>query len=92
MLKTATLLYAADTDRVDPDIDLEKWFVNSKYAEMKFSELIEMIYPNYPDQQDFLKQYLGNKEIGDGHRGIANFLSSIFSSQVYQYSQQNLTS
>ncbi|MGC1121259.1 MAG: SIR2 family protein [Candidatus Methanofastidiosia archaeon] len=71
MLKTASLLYAADTDRVDPDIDLEKWFVNSKYAEMKFSELIEMIYPNYPDQQDFLKQYLGNKEIGDGHRGIA---------------------
>jgi len=71
MLKTAGLLYAADSDVVDPNVDLEEWFIRSKYAQMEYSELIEKIYPNYPGQQDFLKEYLNNYEIGQAHRGIA---------------------
>jgi hypothetical protein len=71
MLKTAGLLYAADSDVVDPNVNLEEWFIRSKYAQMEYSELIEKVYPNYPDQQNFLKEYLNNHEIGHAHRGIA---------------------
>ena len=38
---------------------------------MSYAELIERIYPNYPDQQSFLKSNLGNKEVGQAHRAIA---------------------
>ena len=71
MLKTASLLYAADNEVTDSDIDLEKWFIESTYAQMGYSELVEKIYPKYPEQQDFLKQYLNYHEIGNAHRGIA---------------------
>lgn len=71
MLKTAGLLHAADSDVVGPNVDLEEWFIRSEYAQMEYSELIEKIYPNYPDQQDFLKEYLNNYEVGQAHRGIA---------------------
>lgn len=71
MLKTAGLLHAADSGVVDPHVDLEDWFIRSKYAQMEYSELIEKLYPNYPDQQDFLKEYLNNYEIRQAHRGIA---------------------
>lgn len=71
MLKTAGLLYATDNEKIDTNVNLEEWFLKSKYADMQYSELIEKIYPNYPAQQDFLKNYLGNKEIGQSHKGIA---------------------
>lgn len=71
MLKTATLLYSAENEVQDPSINIEEWFTESKYAEMSYSELIEQIYPNYPDQQSFLKSYLDNRPIGQSHRGIA---------------------
>lgn len=71
MLKTASLLYAADIDAVDPNVNLEEWFLKSKYAQMEYSELIGKIYPNYPDQQSFLKNYLDSKDIGQAHKGIA---------------------
>ncbi len=74
MLKTASLLYAADSDRVDPNVDLEDWFIRSKYAQMEYSELIERIYPHYPDQQDFLKSYINKYEIGQAHRGITELV------------------
>ncbi len=70
MLKTAGLLYAADHDAVD-DVNIEEWFAESKYAQMGYAELMEGIYPNYPDQQNFLDSYLGNREIGRAHIGIA---------------------
>lgn len=73
MLKTAGLLYIADNPNkeIDSDFDLEKWFIKSKYAEMEYSELMELIYPKNPDQQDFLKKYLNNREIGESHKGTA---------------------
>lgn len=71
MLKTASLLYAADAEEIDPEIDLESWFIKSDYAKLSYSELIEKIYPNYPDQQSFLKDYLDNQEVGQAHRAIA---------------------
>ncbi len=73
MLKTAGLLYIADNpdEEVDSDFDLEKWFIESKYAQMKYSELMELIYSKNPDQQDFLKKNLDNNDIGESHKGIA---------------------
>lgn len=71
MLKTAGLIYAAESDDVDNNINLEKWFTQSKYAKLEYAELISRIYPNYPDQQNFLKEYLTNYDIGQAHHGIA---------------------
>lgn len=71
MLKTASLLYAADNETIDSKINLEEWFTKSKYAQMEYSELIGKLYPSYPDQQEFLKGYLDKYEIGQAHRGIA---------------------
>lgn len=71
MLKTAGLLYAADSKEVDRNIDLEKWFISSKYAALEYAELIRLIYPNSPDQQHFLKQYLMDHEIGESHFAVA---------------------
>lgn len=70
MLKTAGLLYSAE-DGTDREIDLEKWFIDSKYAEMEYSELIGEIYSTSAEQQAFLKDYLNNYEVGDAHRSIA---------------------
>jgi hypothetical protein len=74
MLKTASLLYAVENETIDKTIDLEAWFTSSKFAHMQYSELIEKIYPHYPDQQDFLKNYLNNKEVGTAHLGIAEMV------------------
>ncbi len=71
MLKTAGLLYASEVDKVDPLIDLKKWFLQSEYAELPYSELIGQIYPNYPDQQRFLKEYLNDHKTGEAHTLIA---------------------
>jgi len=71
MLKTAGLIYAAENDDVDNNINLEEWFIQSKYAALEYAELISQIYPNYPDQQNFLKEYLTDYEIGQAHHGIA---------------------
>jgi hypothetical protein len=73
MLKTAGLLYIADNPnkKIDSGFNLEKWFIESKYAQMEYSELMELIYSKNPDQQDFLKKYLNNHEIGESHKGIA---------------------
>ncbi len=71
MLKTAALLYASENEEVDPRVDLEGWFVASEYAQMTYSELIAQIYPNYPDQQRFLKEYLTEHRTGEGHLLVA---------------------
>jgi len=73
MLKTAGFLYIAGNPdkKIGSDLDLEKWFIESKYAQMEYSELMELLYPKNPDQQDFLKKYLNNYEIGESHKGIA---------------------
>ncbi len=69
MLKTAGLLYA--DEGTDTNVNLEEWFINSNYAKMKYAELIGEIYPTPAEQQNFLKEYLEENEIGDAHRSIA---------------------
>jgi len=71
MLKTAGLLYASDNEQIDPSVDLEQWFLQSKYVDLPYSELIEQIYPHYPDQQQFLKEYLEDHKVGESHLLIA---------------------
>lgn len=74
MLKTAVLLYAVDNPGENAEVDIEKWFLNSRYAQMTYSELIGSIYPHNTDQQQFLSSYLEGHEIGQSHRGIAELV------------------
>ncbi len=74
MMKTAGVLWAADNKDGNSTIDasqLEEWFIKSNYSKMEYNELMHQLYPNYPDQQSFLKEYLNGKEPGLSHRGIA---------------------
>lgn len=71
MLKTASLLYAADNLELKQNVNIEEWFISSDYAKMGYAELIEKLYPCYPDQQSFLKQYLESYSAGESHKGIA---------------------
>jgi len=71
MLKTASLLYVAENDSIDPHVNLEDWFIKSSYSNMEYSELIEKIYSHNPDQQNFLEHYLSAYDIGEAHRYIA---------------------
>lgn len=77
MLKTASLLYVAENEEADPKISkdqIESWFLKSEYAKMEYAELMDLLYPNVPDQQNFLKGYLNGHKIGDSHRGIAELV------------------
>jgi len=76
MLKTVSLLYAAENEkRVDKEttknIDYAKWFLNSDYAEMTYPKLIKELYPTHPEQQNFLQKYLSGKKPGTVHELIA---------------------
>lgn len=71
MLKTAGLLYVSENQQEDVSIDLQTWFVASKYSQMTYAELIAQIYPNYPDQQQFLKKYLTEHKTGEAHLLVA---------------------
>ena len=73
MLQTAGLLYVESVanGEKDPKIDLEKWFQSSQYSQMSYAELMDQLYPNYPDQQIFLKQALGTHPVGEVHQLIA---------------------
>ncbi|MFZ7132626.1 MAG: SIR2 family protein [Eubacteriales bacterium] len=72
MLKTAGILYVADNPKEEiMNVDLEKWFLESEYSKMEYSELMELIYSKNPDQQDFLKKSLNDHDIGESHKGIA---------------------
>lgn len=74
MMKTASLLYISENEGVNPDLDrnqIEGWFLQSDYAKMEYAELMDILYPNSPDQQSFLKEYLNGHSIGESHRGIA---------------------
>jgi hypothetical protein len=71
MLKTAGLLYASENQSVDTSIDLQEWFIKSKYSQMTYAELIGQIYPNHPDQQQFLKEYLTRHKTGEVHLLVA---------------------
>ena len=74
MIKTASLLYASETDKIDSKIDLEKWFIDSKYSKMSYSKIMELIYPKTVDQQSFLRQFLGKYQVGKSHKGIAELV------------------
>ena len=73
-LKIASLLYAVENEKnisKEKNIDYEKWFLNSKYVNMTYSDLIKELFPTYPAQQNFLQQYLGSKKPGKVHELIA---------------------
>jgi NAD-dependent SIR2 family protein deacetylase len=74
MLSTASLLYVAENKETNPKSSrnqIEEWFLKSEYANKEYAELMDLLYPNYPDQQDFLKKHLKGHKLGDSHRGIA---------------------
>ncbi|WP_440950693.1 SIR2 family protein [Methanosphaerula subterraneus] len=74
MLHTASKLYAEEYPEVKTElnpIELENWFKDSKYGQLSFSELIDELFPHYPDQQSFFQNFLADKEIGESHRLIA---------------------
>lgn len=73
MLKTAGLLYLAENPgkKINSNINLEKWLMDSVYAEMGFSEIMELIYSKNLEQQNFLNKYLNKYDIGESHKGIA---------------------
>lgn len=71
ILKTAGLLYAFENEIADKKPDLEKWFLSSQYASMTYSQLIDKLYPTYPEQQAFLREYLNGRDPGEVHKGIA---------------------
>lgn len=74
MQKTASLLFFTENRDADPKISLsqiDEWFLKSEYAKKEYAELMDIIFPNYPAQQDFLKKYLNRYKLGESHRGIA---------------------
>jgi len=71
MLKTASLLYATESNEIDKNIDIEEWFLSSDYSRKSYSELIQTLYPKIHDQQNFLEKYLGEKKPGEAHEKIA---------------------
>lgn len=74
MMKTASLLYVAENNVGSSSItgsQIEEWFLQSDYARKDYAELMDILYPNSPDQQSFLKKYLDGFSIGESHRGIA---------------------
>ncbi|MCK5708036.1 MAG: SIR2 family protein [Candidatus Aureabacteria bacterium] len=70
MLKTAGLLYAVGRKKIDKDVNLENWFMGSKYSKLSYSELIGEIYTKSTEQQTFLNDYLDGKEPGEAHKLI----------------------
>jgi hypothetical protein len=71
MLETARRLYVNDCGEIDPKVNIEEWFNKSPYAQMTYADIMNGLFPTSPQQQDFLKDYLANKEIGKAHDGIA---------------------
>lgn len=71
VLKTAGFLYAVENEDNVKNLDLERWFLGSPYANMTYSQLIEKLYPTYPEQQIFLRESLNGKEPGEVHKAIA---------------------
>jgi NAD-dependent protein deacetylases, SIR2 family len=71
MLEIAKLLYVHENEGSLNKKDLEKWFLDSKYSKLSFSELMKEFYPQSPEQQDFLKKYLSTKNDKFAHDQIA---------------------
>jgi len=71
MLEIAKLLYVHENEGNPNREDLEKWFIESKYSKLSFSELMKEFYPQSPEQQDFLKKYLSSKNSKFAHDRIA---------------------
>lgn len=74
MLDTASMLYATENPDAKSELnphDLAEWFESSKYAQLSYSELINLFFPHYPEQQSYLHSFLAGKEIGESHRFIA---------------------
>jgi len=72
MMKTAQLLYAAEKEKEESKIDIEKWFLDSQYSNMTYSELIGMLYETSTEQRGFLNKFLGSHNPGEVHLSIAN--------------------
>jgi hypothetical protein len=74
MMKTASLLYVDENGLDNSTItgsQIEEWFLQSDYAKKDYAELMDILYPNSPDQQSFLKKYLNGSPLGESHKGIA---------------------
>lgn len=75
MLETAKYFYLDEHPGKEAkeitDTELGDWFVQSKYADLEYAELIGGIYKTSSEQQSFLNKFLGNHEPGDAHRAIA---------------------
>jgi len=75
MIETAKYFYLeAHQDTKVEDVkthDIEEWFTGSKYAEMEYADVIGGIYSSSVGQQQFLKEFLGEREPGEAHRAIA---------------------
>lgn len=70
-LEIAKMLYISIKN---PKERLEEWFPKSECSKMSYPDLMNEFYSKYPSQQDFLQEYLGNRNIGETHRGIAELV------------------
>lgn len=96
MLKTAGLVYIAETDMIDPNLELKEWFLKSPYAQMKYMEILVKFAPTRQDQINFFHNYLDNKEISQVYKGIADLvnrriLAAIISVNFDHYLEKALT-
>ena len=68
MLETAALLRVADED---DGTDLQTWFLNSRYKDFRYSELIGEFFTSSVEQQSFIREKLRANEPGKAHLLLA---------------------
>ncbi len=68
MLETAVLLRVAEED---DGSDVQTWFLNSPYKDMKYSELIGGLFSTSVEQQSFVRDKLRANEPGKAHLLLA---------------------
>jgi hypothetical protein len=75
MIKTAGLVYVAETDMIDPGVDLKEWFLTGKYARMKYMDVLAKVTPSRQEQISFVHNYLDNKDINIIYKGLADLIN-----------------
>jgi SIR2-like domain len=68
MLETAALLRVADEDDGN---DLQTWFLNSRFKDLRYSELIGEFFTSSVEQQSFIREKLRANEPGKAHLLLA---------------------
>jgi hypothetical protein len=69
MLETAALLRAGEADT--GEADLQTWFLNSRYKDMSYSQLIGGMFSSSVEQQSFIREKLRAEKPGKAHTLIA---------------------